>query len=103
MEKDSTLFSDTITIFLLFTITFIFSSPVFAQDGGWKISGYIKNASSFRISEGNKNDLLKCENILELKPHYQLNRNIEFHGIFRAYYDAVFDLEGDGWTDWIQI
>ncbi|MDY6861977.1 MAG: DUF1302 family protein [Thermodesulfobacteriota bacterium] len=85
-------------LFLLFILTIICSSPVFARDGGWKISGYIKNASSLRISEDNKNVLLKFENILELEPHYRVNRNIEFHGIVRAYYDAVFDLEGSGWT-----
>ena len=82
-------------------IAIFFSTPALAwfQEGSWRISGYFKNASSWRLSADNCNDLLKCENIFQIEPHYRFNTNVEFCGIFRAYYDAVFDLERRGWTD----
>ena len=91
--------------FLEIIIFFIFFNylPAFSQENGWEkklqIKGSFKNASGFRISEGNSAKWLKCENIFEVEPHFSLNQNIELHGVFRAYYDAVFDLEKSGWTD----
>ena len=86
-------------IFFLFYFSIVNLVNAQAQDGRLTIKGYIKNASSLLISGDNSNDLLKCVNIFELEPHFRLNQNIEFHGNFRAYYDAVFDLQKSGWTD----
>jgi len=89
----------------LFIIEFLFyfifanSTVTRAQEFKWEITGYFKNASSWVISEDNSNDLLKCENIFQLEPYLRFGEYIEFHGVFRAYYDAVFDLERSGWTD----
>ena len=71
-----------------------------SEEKRWRIKGFIKNAtSSFQISEGNSTHLQKCVNIFEVGPRFRFNQYIEFHGVFRAYYDAVFDLEKSGWTD----
>lgn len=88
-------------VFLFLVLAFLWATPAFAgfQEGNWRISGYFKNASSWRVSEDNSNDLLKCENIFQIEPHYRFSNNIEFHGIFRAFYDAVFDLERSGWAE----
>ena len=96
-------------LFLEIIVLYIFlnNMPAFSQEGGeekrWQVKGFIKNASGFLVSEGNPGKWLKCENIFELEPHFCLSQNIEFHGIFRAYYDAVFDLERSGWTDDFQF
>lgn len=63
------------------------------------ISGYLKNATAWRVSTGDHSDMLKSENILQIEPTYRLSDNVKLYGIFRAYYDAVFDLEESGWTD----
>lgn len=69
------------------------------EESNWKIGGYFKNASSWVISHGNSNEMLKCENIFQLDTTYQVSDHIVITGIFRAYYDAVFDLEKSGWTE----
>ena len=63
------------------------------------ISGYLKNATAWRVSADNSSDMLKSENILQVEPSYRLSNNVNIRGIFRGYYDAVFDLEKSGWTD----
>ena len=87
-------------IILYFFVSFGFvSAQEWGEERKWKITGYFKNASSWVISEGNANEMLKCENIFQLEPRYRLSENIEIFGIFRGYYDAVFDLGKSGWTD----
>ena len=92
------LFIDVI-IFCLFVNSGFISAQEWEEESKWKISGYFKNASGWLISEENAYEMLKCENIFQLEPTYKVSEHIKIFGVFRAYYDAVFDLEKSGWTD----
>ena len=72
---------------------------VSAMEGGLGIKGYVKNATSIRASQDESGDILKCENIVQIEPHYSLTDDIEFHGVFRLFHDSVFAVEDGGWTE----
>ena len=97
------------SIYLLISRFFLISGVVFsilvlnadispAGESRWNVNGFIKNASGYIISEDN-HDLLKCENILQIEPEFSFQDTIKFFGVFRGYYDAVFDLNKSGWTE----
>ena len=76
-----------------------FPQVVLALEGDFSIKGYLKNATAVRASKNESSDILKCENIVQIEPHYSLGDNLDFHGVFRFFHDSVFDVENGGWAE----
>lgn len=81
---------------LVLVIVGIIASPVYALDTVDKqatVSGLLKNETSHSLKDGG--GFMKVETTVQVGVEHKLMDNLHIFGLFRDFYDAVYDIEED--------
>lgn len=85
-------------LLLILGIVSLVASPAYGLDIADKLtlSGLVKNETSLRLQEREeRGDFMKVENTLQIGAEYRLMDNIHLFGLFRGFYEALYDIEDD--------
>jgi hypothetical protein len=85
-------------LLLILGIVSLVASPAYGLDitDNLSLSGLVKNETALRLTEREeRGDFMKVENTLQLGAEFRLMDNVHLFGLFRGFYEALYDIEDD--------